>query len=289
MASGSGPESVSDYIKHHLEHNTLELVEGSAFWSVNLDSLFYTLLTAIVYLWFFISVARKAKSGVPGKMQNFVELIIGFVDAQVKDAFKFKSKYVPAMGLSIFIWVFLMNFMDLLPVDWLPALGMQAGIEYMRVVPSADPNITLGLAFGVFLLIIFFSLVKKSPGGYLKELLTHPFEAKGFVMKAILVLPNLLLNIVETLAKPISLALRLFGNLYAGELIFILIAAFTLGVSFDALLSYMTSIGGILTIVGQFFVGFLWAVFHILVITLQAFIFMMLSVVYLNMAHEAQH
>lgn len=288
MASES-TGGVSDYIKHHLHHNTLELVEGSSFWSINLDSIFYTLLTAIVYFVLFYTVARKVKSGVPGRLQNFVELIVGFIDGQVKDAFKFKSRYVPALALSIFVWVFLMNFMDLIPVDLLPWAGTLVGIDYMRVVPSADPNITLGMSLAVFLLILFFSLTKKSPGGYLKELLTHPFEAESMVAKAILLVPNLLLNIVETLAKPISLALRLFGNLYAGELIFILIAAFTLGVGFDALFSYVSSLGGIAMIIGQFVIGFIWAVFHILVITLQAFIFMMLTVVYLNMAHEKQH
>ncbi len=277
--------SIGGYIEHHLKNNTYELVEGSVFWTVNLDSVFYTILTAVVFLGFFGSIARNIKSGVPSKSQNFVEMIIKFVNEQVKDIFHYESKVVAPLALSIFIWVFLMNFMDLVPVDMLPAAGHAMGIEYMRVVPSTDLNITFGLAIGVILLVLYYNFTKKGPLGYAKEYFGHPFEAKNPVVKLILVLPNMLLNTVETVAKPISLGLRLFGNLYAGELIFMLIAVFTLGYGLEQLLSF----GGVVMVIGQFLLGLLWALFHILIITLQAFIFMMLSVVYLSQSHDTGH
>ncbi len=281
--AGSEVKGIGGYIEHHLVNLKVELVPGNPFWDVHLDSVFYTLLTAVVFLWIFRKAAKQATSGVPGRFLNFIELVVGFVDEQVKDSFKGKSKMVPAMALSIFVWVFLMNFMDLIPVDLLPFLGQKAGVEYMRVVPSTDLNITFGLAIGVMLFVFYYSFAVKSPKGYLKELLTHPFEAGNPMVQAILAPFNVLLNIVETLAKPISLALRLFGNLYSGELIFMLIAVFTLDFAVTEL---FTTIGGPILGISQFFLTFLWAVFHILIITLQAYIFMMLSLVYLNMAHE---
>jgi len=281
MASGG----IGGYIKHHLENNKLELVEGSTFWTVHVDSVFYTLLTAVVFLGFFGYIAKNVKSGVPSKSQNFVEMIIKFVDEQVNDLFHYKSKVVAPLALSIFVWVFLMNFMDLVPVDLLPAAGMAVGIEYMRVVPSTDLNITFGMSFAVILLVMYYNFTKKGPIGYAKEYFGHPFEAKGPVGKLLVLLPNTLLNTVETIAKPVSLGLRLFGNLYAGELIFMLIAVFTLGYGLEQLLSF----GGIVMIIAQFLLGLMWALFHILIITLQAFIFMMLSVVYLAQSHDTGH
>lgn len=281
--AGSEVKGIGGYIEHHLENLKVELVPGNPFWDVHVDSVFYTLLTAVVFLWIFRKAAKQATSGVPGRFLNFIELVVGFIDDQVKDSFKGKSKMVPAMALSIFVWVFLMNFMDLIPVDLLPFLGQKAGVEYMRVVPSTDLNITFGLAIGVMLFVFYYSFAVKSPKGYLKELLTHPFEAANPMVQALLAPFNVLLNIVETLAKPISLALRLFGNLYSGELIFMLIAVFTLDFAVTEL---FTTIGGPILGISQFFLTFLWAVFHILIITLQAYIFMMLSLVYLNMAHE---
>jgi len=281
MASGG----IGGYIKHHLENNKLELVEDSAFWTIHVDSVFYTLLTAVVFLGFFGYIAKNAKSGVPSKSQNFVEMIIKFVNEQVNDLFHYKSKVVAPLALSIFVWVFLMNFMDLVPVDLLPAAGMAVGIEYMRVVPSTDLNITFGMSFAVILLVMYYNFTKKGPIGYAKEYFGHPFEAKGPVGKLLVLLPNTLLNTVETIAKPVSLGLRLFGNLYAGELIFMLIAVFTLGYGLEQLLSF----GGIIMIIAQFLLGLMWALFHILIITLQAFIFMMLSVVYLAQSHDTGH
>lgn len=281
MASGG----IGGYIKHHLTNNTLELVEDSSFWTVNIDSVIYTLITAVVFLGFFGYVAKNVKSGVPSKSQNFIELIIGFVNEQVNDLFHYKSKVVAPLALSIFVWVFLMNFMDLLPVDLLPWLGSKAGINEMRVVPSTDLNITFGMSFGVILLVMYYNFTKKGPIGYAKEYFGHPFGGANTLMKIVLALPNMLLNTVETIAKPVSLGLRLFGNLYAGELIFMLIAVFTLGYGLEQLMSF----GGIIMIIAQFLLGLMWALFHILIITLQAFIFMMLSVVYLAQSHDTGH
>ena len=281
--AGSEVKGIGGYIEHHLHNNALELVPGNPFWTVHIDSLVYTLITGLVFVLLFRSVAKKATSDVPGRMQNFIELIVGYINDQVKDTFKGESKYVAPLALTIFIWVFLMNFMDLIPVDALPALGQAVGIEYMRVVPSTDLNITFGLALGVMLMVFYYSIVIKTPMGYLKELLTHPFAIDNMFAQALIAPFNLLLNIVETLAKPVSLALRLFGNLYSGELIFMLIAVFTLDFAVTEL---FTTLGGPLMGVSQFVLTFMWAVFHILIITLQAYIFMMLSLVYLNMAHE---
>lgn len=280
MASGIG-----GYIEHHLKNNQLELVEGSSFWTINVDSIVYTLITAVVFLGFFGYIAKNAKSGIPSKSQNFIELIIGFVNEQVNDLFHYQSKVVAPLALSIFVWVFLMNFMDLVPVDLLPAAGQAVGIDYMRVVPSTDLNITFGMSFAVILLVMYYNFTKKGPMGYAKEYFGHPFEAPNAIMKIVLALPNMLLNTVETIAKPVSLGLRLFGNLYAGELIFMLIAVFTLGYTLEQLLSF----GGIVMIIAQFLLGLMWALFHILIITLQAFIFMMLSVVYLAQSHDTGH
>jgi len=284
MASGEG--GAGGYIEHHLVNHTTELVENSSFWTINTDSVFYTLLLAVLYIWFFRRVAKKASSGVPSKTQNLLEMVIGFIDAQVKDIFHGNSKIVAPLALSIFIWVFMMNFMDLIPVDLLPWLGTLVGIEYMRVVPSTDLNITFGLSFGVMLLVFYYSFTVKKPFalGYFKEFATHPFESPNLLVQSILAVPNIFLNIVETVAKPVSLGLRLFGNMYAGELIFILIAVLTLNYGMaDAF-----SVGGGVMSIAQFLLALVWALFHILIITLQAYIFMMLSVVYLNMAHE-QH
>jgi len=281
MASGG----IGGYIEHHLKNNKLELVENSTFWTVHVDSIFYTLLTAVVFLAFFGYVAKNAKAGVPSRSQNFIEMIVKFVNEQVNDLFHYKSKVVAPLALSIFIWVFLMNFMDLIPVDLLPWLGTFAGIHEMRVVPSTDLNITFGMSFAVILLVMYYNFTKKGPVGYAKEYFGHPFEASNPLVKVILIIPNMLLNTVETIAKPVSLGLRLFGNLYAGELIFMLIAVFTLGYGLEQLLSF----GGVIMIVAQFLLGLMWALFHILIITLQAFIFMMLSVVYLAQSHDTGH
>ena len=257
-----GPASVAEYIGHHLTN----LHTGEGFWNFHLDSIFYAVFLAIVFGGSFSLAARTATAGVPGRWQNFVELLVEFVDTQVKDSYHGSSKVIAPLALTIFCWVFLMNFMDLIPVDLLPTVGAAAGIEYMKVVPTTDLNITFGMSITVFILMIFYSIKIKGVGGFAQELLFHPF---GKWM-----LPfNLLLKLVEELAKPVSLALRLFGNLYAGELIFILIALFTLSVGAESAgetFGNLASVGTLLALVTQVILGLAWAIFHILIITLQA-------------------
>ncbi|MAZ43572.1 MAG: F0F1 ATP synthase subunit A [Legionellales bacterium] len=247
--------SASDYIRHHLTNLTF----GEGFWTFHLDTLAISWILGLLFLISFRLAAKRMTTGVPGGFQNFVEVMVEFADKQVKDTYHGRSKLVAPLALTIFIWVFLMNLMDLIPVDLLPALGAAAGLEHLKVVPTADPNLTMGMSVTVFFIIIFFSIQAKGFLGYAKELFCSPFGPFLFPF-------NLMLNVIETLAKPISLGLRLFGNLYAGELIFILIA----------LLPWYT----------QWPLGWIWAVFHILVIVLQAFIFMMLTIVYLSLAQE---
>lgn len=268
---GHEPESITGYIEHHLVNLAAPQYDGG-FWTIHLDSMFYSILLAFVFGGTFYAVARKVSTGVPGRLQNFVEIIVTFVDTQVRDSFHGESKLIAPLALTIFCWVWLMNFMDLIPVDLLPHLGVLMGIEYMRVVPSTDLNITLGMSISVFALVIFYSIKIKGGIGFLKEITLQPF---GPWMMPF----NILLKVVEELAKPISLGLRLFGNLYAGELIFMLIALFTLSTG-------LASLAGAGAFVTQFILGLGWAIFHLLIITLQAFIFMMLTIVYLTMAHE---
>ena len=271
-------ETPTDYIVHHLTN----LQAGEGFWTFHLDSIGYAVVLALLFGGSFYAAARSVTSGVPGRWQGFVELIIDFVDEQVRDSFHGTSKLIAPLALTIFCWIFLMNFMDLVPVDLLPVLGEQVGINYMKVVPTTDLNITFGMSISVFILMIFYSIKIKGIGGFAKEMLFHPF---GPWMMPF----NFLLKVVEEFAKPISLALRLFGNLYAGELIFILIALFTLGLGAQSIgetLANLASVGGIVAFVVQLILGLAWALFHILIITLQAFIFMMLTIVYLSMAHE---
>jgi len=268
------PASVNEYIVHHLTNLTHKTGEGG-FYTLNVDSIFFAVLLALVFGGSFWLAARKATAGVPDKFQNFVELVVEFVDTQVKDTFHGTSRLIAPLALTIFCWVFLFNFMDLVPVDLLPWLAGHAGVHNLKVVPSTDLNITFGMSITVFLLVMYYSIRIKGAGGFAKELLLQPFGVWG--MPA-----NLMLNLIEHIARPVSLALRLFGNMYAGEMIFLLLALFTIGKGIDGLLSF----GGILGFVGQSILGLAWAIFHILIITLQAFIFMMLTIVYLSMAHE---
>ena len=235
------------------------------FWAFHVDSLFWSVLLGAVFIFIFRSVAKKAEAGVPSGMQNLVEMIVEFVDGSVKDTFHGRNNLIAPLALTIFCWVFFMNLMDLVPVDWIPGLATMVGIPYMKIVPSTDPNITLGLSLSVFALIVFYSIKVKGFGGFIGELTLHPFSSDNKAVQALLIPINFLLEFVTLIAKPISLALRLFGNMYAGELLFILIA----------LIGY-----------AQLPLHFGWAVFHILVVTLQAFIFMMLTIVYLSLAHE---
>lgn len=271
----------AEYVTHHLQHLTYagdsEFISLSAW---HLDTLIFSTILGLVFLTLFRIVAVRATAGVPGKLQNFVELIIEFVDNSVKDSFHGNRAFVAPLALTIFMLVFLWNCMDFLPVDLIPlawqaisaALGHDPHHAYMRVVPSADMSATFALSISVFILIFVYSFKGKGAGGFAKEFLTHPFGPW-------MVPANLLLNVVEYLARPISLALRLFGNMYAGELIFILIAL--LGMAWTG--PNPLSIG---LFAGQIVAGLAWMLFHLLVVTLQAFIFMTLTIVYLSMAYE---
>ncbi|MRI33412.1 F0F1 ATP synthase subunit A [Endozoicomonas sp. OPT23] len=239
--------------------------KAMGFWALHVDSLFWSVLLGLVFITLFRSVAKKAESGVPGGLQNLVEMLVEFVDKSVKDTYHGRSNLIAPLALTIFVWIFFMNLMDLVPVDWIPGLATLVGIPYMKIVPSTDPNITLSMSFSVFALVIFYSIRVKGIGGFIGELTLHPFNTSNKVAQAFLIPVNFILEFVTLIAKPISLGLRLFGNLYAGELLFILIA----------MIGY-----------GQLPLHFGWAVFHILVIALQAYIFMTLTIVYLSMASE---
>ncbi|RXS43501.1 F0F1 ATP synthase subunit A [Idiomarina sp. 29L] len=259
----SGEQTPTQYIQHHLQNWQV----GEGFWAVNVDTILWSVLLGTLFLWSFRKVAKKSSAGVPGKWQCFVEMIVEFVDNSVKESFHGKDKLIAPLALTIFVWIFLMNLMDLVPVDWLPTAAMYIGYWlgfaenphdiYFKVVPTTDLNTTFALSLSVFALIIIYSIKYKGIKGFTKEMTMNPFNHWALIPV------NFVLESITLLAKPASLALRLFGNLYAGELIFILIAMIGLF---------------------QLPAHFAWAVFHILVITLQAFIFMMLTIVYLSMA-----
>ena len=285
-------QTVSEYIVHHLTNLTFgklpagfERYDGSivgdggawvmahggeeaaamGFSAIHVDSMIWSIGLGILFCWLFRRVAKKAESGVPSGIVNALEMIIEFVDNTVRDTFHGRNPLIAPLALTVFVWVFLMNLMDLIPVDLIPWLLTFVGVEYQKIVPSTDPNITMGMAVGVFILMLYYS-IKVKGFGFVKELTLNPFNHPVFIPI------NLFMEVVGLLAKPFSLGLRLFGNMYAGEMIFILIAAL-----FSAGIAWMAPAG--LLQIG-------WAIFHILVITLQAFIFMVLTIVYLSMAHE---
>jgi F-type H+-transporting ATPase subunit a len=271
--------SSTHYIKHHLTYltynlKTMSLGSEGGFWTLNLDTLFFSITIGFFSLLFLYLGARRVSTGIPSKLQNFAEMMLVFADNQVKDCFHGRNHFIGPLALTIFVWVFLMNFMDILPVDLLPILAGFVGIHYLKVVPTNDLNLTFAMSLSVFLLILFYSIKIKGIKGFTKELTLQPFNNKFMIPF------NLLLELVGLIAKPISLSLRLFGNLYAGELIFILIALLSLNSS-----SYSVTAGATLGI-AQFLLSLAWSIFHILVITLQAFIFMVLTIVYLSLAHE---
>ena len=271
--------SSTHYIKHHLTYltfdlKTLSLGTTGGFWTINLDTVIISLALGISALLFLYSIARRATVDAPGKLQNFAEMILQFADSQVKDCFHGQNKMIGPLALTVFIWVFLMNFMDILPVDVLPNIAGTMGVHYLKIVPTNDLNQTFAMSLSVFILLIFYSIKIKGPKTFIKELTLQPFNTPWLIPF------NLLLELVGLISKPISLALRLFGNLYAGELIFILIALMTLNAATQSMTSTVT-LG-----VVQCLLSLGWSIFHILVITLQAFIFMVLSIVYLSLAHE---
>jgi F-type H+-transporting ATPase subunit a len=274
--------SSGEYIKHHLQNLTYgQLPDGTwgfahgaaeakamGFWAINVDSMLFAFGLGFLFLFLFRIAAKKATAGVPSGLQNFVEWVIEFIDTSVRGSFSHQNALVAPLALTVFMWVFLMNLMDLLPVDWLPFVAGAAGVPHLKVVPSTDPNVTFGLSLSVFVLVLYYSFKMKGAGGFFSELAFQPFPKFLFPV-------NLLLEGVGLIAKPLSLSLRLFGNMYAGEMIFILIALMFGG---NLILGVF---GGVLQ--------WAWAVFHILIITLQAFIFMTLTIVYLDMAHAEHH
>lgn len=267
--SETGGSTPVEYIQHHLTnlcagcdpetHKPRALLDFAAF---NLDTLFFGWLMMGLVMWMAWKVGRTLKTGTPSGLQAFLELIVEFVDTQVKSVFPTRSPLIGPLAFTIFVWVFLMNAMDLVPVDLLPLAASAIGIDYLKVVPTTDLSTTFALALSVFILIIFYNIKIKGPVGYLKMFLFHPFGKW-------LIPVNVVMTAIEEIAKPVSLGLRLFGNMFAGELLFLLIALL-------AAAWYLIPL--------QVGLGLAWAIFHILVITLQAFIFMLLTVVYLGMA-----
>ncbi len=272
----------ADYIRHHLQNLTCGLHEGQihcahnaeeakemGFWALNVDTFVVSLVLGLFFTLLFYRVAVKAKQGTPSGAQNFIEWIIEFIDNSVRGSFTGRSALVAPLALTVFLWIFLMNLMDLVPVDYIPYLAEKAGLGHFKLVPSTDPNATIGMSLGVFFLVIYYSIKIKGIGGFFGELALMPFQSSNKLVQVLFMPVNLLLEGVNLIAKPVSLALRLFGNMYAGEMIFILIA--------------------LLPFYAQWTLSLPWAIFHILIVTLQAFIFMTLTIVYLDMAHQEHH
>lgn len=268
-------QTSSSYIKHHLQNLTFGyhpengwgIAHGSkeasemGFWAIHLDTMFFSIALGVLFLWLFKKVADNISIDEPTGLQNFIEWVIEWIDDNVRNGFRANNPLIAPLALTIFVWTVLMNTMDLIPVDLLPSLAEAVGVPYLKVVPTTDPNNTLAMALGVFILILYYSFKVKGASGFMNELTSHPFPWK-------LAMPvNFILELATLLSKPISLALRLFGNMYAGEMIFILIA--------------------LLPIYLQWTLSLPWAIFHILVVLLQAFIFMVLTIVYLDSAHDA--
>ncbi|MEW9571761.1 F0F1 ATP synthase subunit A [Rhodanobacter sp. Si-c] len=263
---------LTEYIQHHLTHLIPVGADHRDFWAVHIDSITVSLVLGVLFCLWFWSKARKATSGVPSKGQAFVEIILEFVDGQVKDVFHGDRRFLGPLALTVFVWVFLMNAMDLLPVDLLPWITEKFGIGHFRAVPTADTSMTFAMSITVFLLIIVYSFKAKGFNGYMHELFTAPFGKHPLLW-----IPNFALNLVELLSKPVSLAMRLFGNMYAGELVFMLIAG---------LFSAGAGVAG-WALYGAGIIGYtVWGIFHILIISIQAFIFMVLTIVYISMAHD---
>jgi F-type H+-transporting ATPase subunit a len=255
----------ADYVQHHLNFlqldlSTFKLTSGSTgFWVLNLDSMLMSIVLGLVFIILFYGVARVASIRQPGKLQCALELVIEFVDNAVEQSFHAPSRLIGPLALTVFVWVFLMNSIDLLPVDLLPSAAHSLGLSHFRAVPTADPNITFGMSISVFFLILAYNFKGKGGLGFLKEVLTKPFGWKLFPL-------NIFFRVLEDGVKPLSLSLRLYGNLFAGELIFILIALMPWWI--------------------QWPFGSVWAIFHILIVVIQAFVFMMLTIVYLSMAYH---
>ena len=276
-SGGHGYANAGEYIQHHLTNLQVCRSDGQwvwnecagNFWTINVDSMGFSLVLGLVFILLFRKVAKNVTTGRPGKLQAAVEYVVTLVDGFVRDGFHYKNSLIAPLALTIFVWVFMMNLMDLIPVDWLPAVAAAVGVPYLKVVPTTDVNVTFAMSISVFILTVYYSIKIKGGIGFAKELTFHPLtpptKGIGIIAAPFVIAFNFVLEFVSLLAKPISLSLRLYGNMYAGELIFILIALLGLY---------------------QIPFHFGWAVFHILIITLQAFIFMMLTIVYLAQAHD---
>ena len=284
MAAEHGP-TAGEYIVHHLTHLQNQKPKGVLDFSVfNLDSIFWSITLGVLGCWLLWLAARKATSGVPGRFQAAVEVLVDMVDSQAKGIVHSAEsrKLVAPLALTVFVWIFLLNAMDLLPVDLLPvifekiyaAAGHDPHHAYMRVVPTADLSVTMGLSLSVLLVCLYYNVKIKGLGGWVHELFTAPFGSHPVLWPF-----NFLMQIIEFVAKTVSHGMRLFGNMYAGELIFMLIAL--MGGAFSL------SATGIGLAIGHIIAGSAWSIFHILIITLQAFVFMMLTLVYVGQAHDA--
>ena len=283
VSEGTPAESPGVYITHHITFLTNHAPRGIVDFSLlNFDTVIFSILLAVVFGGFFVGVARRATSGVPGKLQCFIEMIVEFVDAQVKDAFAGASPLIAPLAITILCWVFLFNLMDIIPIDLLPSAAQSVGLGHLRIVPSTDLNVVFGLSLPVFFLIIFYNIKMKGLGGFIGSLTLHPFSSRNWVVQALFVPINFVMELPSFLARPVSLALRLYGNMYAGEMVFALLALLTLSSASTALMSAT----GWLRILGQVGLGLAWTFFDIFVAALQAFIFMMLTIVYLSQASE---
>jgi F-type H+-transporting ATPase subunit a len=278
VAGSSGGTTV-EYIQHHLTNLCVGDCDpithkANGFWALHLDTVFFSVLLGALMIAVSIRLTKNLQTGVPSGFQNFVESILDFVSGQVRDTFPGHNPLIAPLALTIFVWVWLMNFMDLIPVDLLPLLATFVGVDYLKVVPTTDLNTTMAMALVVFGLIVYYNIKIKGVGGYFKMFLFHPFGK-------FLVPVNIVMTAIEELAKPLSLGLRLFGNLFAGELVFLLIALLGGSAAIGAALLFIVPLQVVLDLA--------WLIFHILVITLQAFIFMVLTIVYLGMAHTEDH
>jgi F-type H+-transporting ATPase subunit a len=279
--------TASGYIKHHLTNLTYgklpdgtwgighsaEEINQMGFWAIHVDTMFFSIGLGMLFIICFRMAARQATSAVPGGLQNFVEWIIEFINSLVHDSFTGKNNLVAPIALTLFVWILLLNLMDLVPVDWIPHLAAAMGVPYLKIVPSTDPNATFGMSLSVFVLVLYYSIKIKGVGGFAAELSLQPFSPNNIFLKILFIPVNFLLEFVNLVAKPVSHSLRLFGNLYAGEMIFILIA-----IMYSANFA-LGAFGGVLQLC--------WAIFHVLIILLQAFIFTVLTIVYLDMAHHS--
>ena len=273
----------NEYILHHLTFLTNKAPHGLFdFGAINLDSVFFSVLLAAVFFGTFYAAARHADTGAPSKFRNFVEWMVELVDEQVQGIFHTRSRLIAPLALTIFCWVFLFNAFDVLPLDLLPGMAGAAGVGHLRIVPSTDLNVVFGLSLTVFVLIIFYSIKMKGLLGFLGEFVLHPLRVRNPIAQIPISLFNLVVELAGFIARPVSLALRLYGNIFAGEMVFILIALMTLTKGFAGL----ATVGGWVGTIGSLVLGVVWSGFDLFIGFLQAFIFMILTVVYLAQASE---